>query len=324
MKKLKNKFSIDLGWIVLFGPMFLVVFLFTYDVPEFLQEHSSSAAASEADVHTTLGRSAMKNGRLIEAYQQFMTALSMYPDIPEAWMNIGLILNEQGKTDEAIQAMNKAIAMNPVNKELIYNNVGLIFAKQRDYEKAMTMFQKSAEVFPYSEALYRNIGNVYMALENWEGSAESFSLAVANKPTLWTSYEVMRREAVERMKTEDNYDEFLKIYGNEVDIDELSEFDEKIISELNSRDPKIANDYRNLGKSYSKLGRLEQAAECYENALMITPGDAGTRNKLGILYGRLGDYTAAYKQFKTAIEIDPGYTDALNNLKHCEKMLSRE
>jgi tetratricopeptide (TPR) repeat protein len=324
MKKSKNKFRIDLGWIVLFGPMFIVVFLFTYDTPEFLAEHSSSGAASEADVHTALGRSAMKNGRLDEAFKQFTTALSMYSEIPEAWMNIGLILNEQGKTDQAIQAMNKALAMNPVNKEMIYNNVGLIYAEQKDYEKAMAMFQESAAAFPSSAAVYRNIGNVYMAMENWEGTAGSFIQAISNKPTLWNLYEAMRREAVERMKADEKYDEFLTLYGNEANYDDLTEFDETIIKELNTTDPKIAADYRNLGRAFSKLGKIEQAAKCYKEALRITPIDAGTCNKLGILYGRMGDYESACEQFKAAIEIDAGYEDALNNLKHCERMLGGE
>jgi len=324
MQNSKNKFRIDLGWIVLFGPMFIVVFLFTFDTPKFLMEQSSGGAAYEADVHTTLGRSAMKNGRFIEAYQQFTTALSIYPDIPEAWMNIGLILNRQGKTDQAIQAMNKAIEMNPVNTELIYNNIGLIYAEQKDYEKAMKMFHESAAAFPRSAAVYRNIGNVYMVMEDWEGTAASFSQAIANKPTLWSLYETMRREAVERMKADEKYDEFIGLFGNEANYDDLNEYDETIIEKLNARDPKIAADYKNLGRSYSKLGRLDQAAEYYEEALRIIPRDAGTHNRLGILYGRLGDYTGAYKQFKTAIEIDPSYDDARNNLEHSERMLSRE
>jgi len=56
----------------------------------------------------------------IEAYNK---ALAINPDYAEAHTNLGSALKEQGKLEEAIEAYNKALAIKPDNAEA-YNNMG--------------------------------------------------------------------------------------------------------------------------------------------------------------------------------------------------------
>ncbi|MDD1753963.1 MAG: tetratricopeptide repeat protein [Methanotrichaceae archaeon] len=60
----------------------------------------------------------------------------MYPNDADFWSNKGVALNAQGKYDEAMQACDKAIELDPNSADEAWNNKGIALARQGKYVEA--------------------------------------------------------------------------------------------------------------------------------------------------------------------------------------------
>ena len=76
------------------------------------------------------------------------------------WLNVGMDFYRQDKLEEAIQAYDKAIEINPQDAEA-WNNKGTALGMQGRYEEALVAFGKAIEInSSYAEAWY-NMGAVF-------------------------------------------------------------------------------------------------------------------------------------------------------------------
>jgi Flp pilus assembly protein TadD len=73
--------------------------------------------------------------------------------------------------------------------------------------------------------------------------------------------------------------------------------------------------HNNLGVTYGKLGRYQDAVEACKQAIRIKPDYAEAHCNLGVAYGKLGRYQDAIESYQQAIRIKPDYAaDAYYNL----------
>ena len=316
------KLRIDLAWIVLLGPLIIVVSVLLFEHTPWVKDQTTMGAQYEALSHVGLGRSAMKRGDYREAFGQYQTALDIDPENSTALMGLGILYNMRGDYDRAIAAMNKVLEIDSIRIERIYNNLGMVYATKKEYDTAIVMFQKSLNIDSTSVEVYRNIGEIVADRKNWKMAINAYSKAIMNKPTLRKLYIEMSREAIDKYKDEENYNEIYRFLNRNVTDELLTEFDAQIVEDQSRHDPKLANDYKNLAKSYAEFGKLDEAVRLYQSALQITPDDARIRNKLGILFARTDELAKALVQFKEAVRLDPGYDDAKYNLRRCEQKLA--
>ncbi len=87
--------------------------------------------------------------------------------------------------------------------------------------------------------------------------------------------------------------------------------------------PEWAEANVNLGADYSKLGRYEDAIETYMQTIRIKPGYAPAHYNLGVVYGKLGRYDEAIEAYKQAISLEPNDAASYNNLGNVYSKLSR-
>ena len=55
----------------------------------------------------------MTQGKLDEAVSHYHRAIKAKPDYADAYFNLGVALQRQGKNDEALRAVQKAISLDP-------------------------------------------------------------------------------------------------------------------------------------------------------------------------------------------------------------------
>ncbi len=79
-----------------------------------------------------------------EAAKHYYSALQMRPHSTLA-SNLGLCYERLGKTEMALEAYQKAVALNP-NNAFVYSNLGFLFFRKEDYESALENAEKSIAI----------------------------------------------------------------------------------------------------------------------------------------------------------------------------------
>ncbi len=74
------------------------------------------------------------------------------------------------------------------------------------------------------------------------------------------------------------------------------------------------NIHNNLGITYDRLGRYEEAVSELNEALRLNPGYVEVHNNLAVTYDKLGKRDEAVRELQEALRLNPGYTEAHNNL----------
>ena len=120
-------------------------------------------AVDEAEFHNSIGTALGKQGRLDEAIAHLRKALKIKPNFAEALSNLGLALQKEGKLDEAIAHFRKALEIKPGFADARYN-LGCVLFQQGQLDEAMDQFQEALRINPgYTQA--RN--NLQVALSRW-------------------------------------------------------------------------------------------------------------------------------------------------------------
>jgi len=84
--------------------------------------------------------------------------------------------------------------------------------------------------------------------------------------------------------------------------------------QLERTDSVQAADFYKRGSLLHKSGRLDDAKQCYEKALMLDSNSVKALNDLGVAYMQGKDYVEAQERFEQAIQRKPDYVDAYYNL----------
>jgi len=114
--------------------------------------HGPSARDKDsAVVHNDLGSEAVRNGKPQDALKEYDEALRYDPDLAEAHMGKGVVL-ELGfnKLDEAEAEYRKAILLKPGLAEA-HNNLGQLLARTGRLEEAVKEFDLASSIMLYRE-----------------------------------------------------------------------------------------------------------------------------------------------------------------------------
>jgi tetratricopeptide (TPR) repeat protein len=112
---------------------------------------------------------------LVSAYENYSKVINLDPVHYNAYNNLGIILKDYGKFNEAEKCFNISIKIKKDNPTAL-NNLGIIHDLKGEFEKAISSFKEAVEYNNnYAEA-YLNLANSYQALNN-----EAQALASINK-----------------------------------------------------------------------------------------------------------------------------------------------
>jgi tetratricopeptide (TPR) repeat protein len=107
----------------------------------------------------------------------------------EALYNIAYSYDLLGQSDMAIKTYESALAMNPGDKDLMFN-MGRLYFIQENYEKAIESFQNVLKSSPDDFETLLNIGNVYLRMTKFDQALQYFEKSIQIKPdnpTAWNN-----------------------------------------------------------------------------------------------------------------------------------------
>lgn len=122
------------------------------------------ALAQEADVNSLI-----VSGNYNLAMQKVNNTLIDHPQNMTARFQYATILSLTQKTDSAIEEYNKLLKDYPSLFE-VNNNLGVLYANQGLYEKAVTAFQDAITANPKYNTALENLGDLYikMAMQSYK------------------------------------------------------------------------------------------------------------------------------------------------------------
>ncbi|ABI85713.1 tetratricopeptide repeat family protein [Burkholderia ambifaria AMMD] len=260
-----------------------------YDAGLALMERSL-AERPDASYFNNLGNMLRECGRLDDAIAHYRRAVALRPDYPEAHNNLGNALRDARDPAEAMRSCSRAIELRPGYAEA-YNNLGNVLQDLGELDAAAASYGKAIAFHPaYAEA-HSNLGNVLRAQERHADAIVHYRRAIELNPALRVAH---RGLAIALRATDD--------------------FDGALEHARAGLEPDDAEGHCMLGRSLRSMNDFDGAARLFERACEIDPGYAPAWCRLGELRCQQGEYEESLRLCRHAIELDPELADAYNFL----------
>ena len=101
-----------------------------------------SHAKGDGEKNFRAGNKLLREGKLDQALTELNKAIAANPKLAKAYRDRGLVYEKQSKLELAVKDFTKSISFNPQDS-LTYNNRGGAYLKQGDLKKARADLQKS-------------------------------------------------------------------------------------------------------------------------------------------------------------------------------------
>ena len=213
-------------------------------------------------------------------------------DTPQSWNSLGLLYEQEGKLDQAREAYEKALRLNPDYADS-HNNLGAMHLKAGEIGKAIDSYRTAARLAPWSADVQNNLGHALVekgrhaeAVRAYQRAHEIDSQAPQPLLNLGNAYLQMKR-----------FPEAISAYGRVLQMQ-----------------PDSADVHHNLGFAYLESGRLDDALASFEKALALQPQYASAHNNKGTVFLRTGRFEEAGRAFEGAIQADSEFRPAYINL----------
>ncbi len=274
---------------------------------------------------------AMRQGNLEQAGDGFAEIVKQSPTFAEAYLNLGLVREEQGRHEEAIASFKKALLLKP---HLRGANLFLGIAQFRisQLDAAVASLRKETAVYPKDANAWMWLGVVELEMGDGDNAVEALDkaakVAADNVDILYhrgqahlfvskDSYARMFRAdpkswRVRQILAEANADA-------ERHTDAIAEYEAAI--QLAPREPRL---HEELGTEYRIIGKMQEAEEAFRKELEIDPDNVVAQYKLGVLLTEKGNAAQGKQMIVAALKLRPGLRHADYNLGRAEMLLGND
>lgn len=137
---------------------------------------------SLTDAHYNLGTALQSQGEFAEASQAYEKAIQQQPGFFEAIANLGVCQQELGNMEAAADAYVRALNLNK-DKQL-YFNLGTVLKNQGKLQDAIATYNEALALDPDYAQVHSNIGEVLRDQGRYDESVAAFNRALELDPSL--------------------------------------------------------------------------------------------------------------------------------------------
>ncbi len=134
-----------------------------------------------------MGMILQKQGRAQEALGYLEKAIKAGGGDAIQYTNLGIVQNSLGRTEEAIESYRQALKHDPKDLHAL-NNLGGLCASRRDYEAAVEQFRQADTVQPNHPVILNNLGSALRGLGEMENALQRYRQAIALQPRYAEAY----------------------------------------------------------------------------------------------------------------------------------------
>ncbi len=280
--------------------------------------------------HAALGEACWRKYRITQdkvwietAERESEQALKLNNQIPEAHFSLGVVHNETGQFERALQDFDEALKLNPRHaqayrerassyqrlnqpdraaasfKQAIrlrerdwsgYNDLGTFYANRGRYEEAAVQYDRVVQLVPGNKWGWNNLGAAYLKLNRRKEAISKFERAVEIDP----SYASALSNLSVTLYWEGRYVEAAQRYEKLIRPD-----DRNYLLRGN-----LASTYQKIPGKEAKAEKLfREAVRLAEEKLRVNPRDSDVLSQLAVYYADLGDRTRALERLEPALAV---------------------
>lgn len=288
----------------------------------------SAQTPTDSDEQFRHAVEAMSTGHLDEAARGFSAVTKASPSFAEAHLNLGLVLEEQGKHQEAIASLRKALLLKPrlrganlflglaefrlnrtaeaiaaLKKETTdypkdagaWMWLGVALLGKNDPDDAAQALDRAAKLDPKNADILYHRGQAHLLV-----SKESYVQMFKADPKSWRVHQVLAQTSAEADRHQAAIVEYLEAI------------------KLAPLQPGL---HEELGTQYRSLGKMDEADAAFRRELELDPHNVLARYKLGVLQVEKNDPKEAKKLIEAALREKPGLLNSDYNLGRTEMLL---
>ena len=306
-----------------------------------------------AEAHAKLGLACFHSQDLARARKEFESAVQVEEEYPDLHFHLGVIAEREGRLDDALGHLNRAVALHPDYSEAIGYRVLVLFQQEKvegiksDLQKLSTLkFELPQHLLGRESYSPEAISQLRDALEHHlegkrhfkeavahagrgdlEGAANELEQAIQENPTypdLRHRYALVLADLGRHEQALQSYDKALELHPNYLDafvgrgatLLALDRSQEALISLRKASD--LNQGYADVqflrGSAALKTGEITEARQCLEKALELNPSYVDAWLELGLLLEGQNQSDQARSAFRKVLDLQPDHPIAASHL----------
>jgi Flp pilus assembly protein TadD len=113
-------------------------------------------------------------GKAAESYRR---VVELDPKNPYAYNNLGVVLVQSGKFQEAVEPLQKSLQFSPDGQA--YSNLGIAYFYLKQYDKAISAYEKAVQLLPTSDMFVGNLAEAYHLVGQKDRAQATFEQAIS-------------------------------------------------------------------------------------------------------------------------------------------------
>jgi len=235
---------------------------------------------------------ALRRRQPLEAVRLIGEALTRTPELTEAHLNLGNVLQDLGRVGDAAASYRRALALRP-DFDLALLGLAFCLRLLGRLGEAATIYRRAVALGPEVAETRNGLANCLQDDKRYTEAVSGYQAALALDPL--------------HAAAGNNLSIALRELGR---ITEAEQWQRRAIA----RDPTFAAAHTSLGITLQEAGRLEEAVACQARALVCDPGFTAAYNNLGNSRQAQNRLAEAILQYRRALRLDPASPDAHRNL----------
>ena len=230
-----------------------------------------------------LGVIALQNGRNEEAVELIRRAIANGPDWADFHFNLGSSLAGLRRWDEAAAEFRRALQIQPRVAQT-FLSLGNVLSIQRKLDEAADAYRHAIDVRSNFAEAHNNLGNVLRKLGRLGDAVDAYREALRHRP----DFSAAEFNLAATYEAEGNARQAIAIY-----------------SRLVNRFPDDFLSQNALGAALGGQWQLDDAEAALRQALRLRPMSAEALNNLGAVLKEMGRIEEALDCFRRAIDVAP-------------------
>ncbi len=210
--------------------------------------------------------------------------ISSRKDFDVAYAHLATLYFEgQGKTDEALEVLERGFSINPNSYEILYKYIVYLIRTGRNDKAVELASAARLRQMDYDPELWTILGVAYQNTGDFETARLAFEKALRIDPRYPKAYHnlaFMQFVLAQKNKDVRAFQASLEYYKKAIELD-----------------PEYAAAYSGLGDAYLQAGNLEGGIICLERSLELQPDQGPVLYNLGLAYFNKGDKIKALDFF---------------------------